>query len=80
MQKLLWTRLHPRLPVWVAPEALRLEQGDLKGLFEDVDQGKLKMLLDPQSPLSFTEQGVRDAFRLQKSIHAHGKVVVKVSD
>lgn len=77
--RLLWVRLHPSLPNWVAPEALALKPGDLKGLFEDVDQGKLKMLVDPRSPFPFTEEGVRQAFVLQKSIHAHGKVVVQIS-
>ena len=65
---------------WVAPEALELNDGDLRDLFQDVVEGKLKPLLDPSSPLEFTEKDVRKAFQLQKSRHAHGKVVIKISE
>jgi NADPH:quinone reductase-like Zn-dependent oxidoreductase len=72
--------LSPGLPKLVMPEALALKDGDLKGLFEDVVNGTLKPVLDPSSPFDFTEEGVRSAMHLQKSKHAHGKVVIKVSD
>lgn len=78
--RMLWTRLNPRLPLWVVPAALKLEEGDFAGLFQDVTDGKLQPVLDPSSPFDFTEEGVRKAFRLQQSIHAHGKVVIKIAD
>jgi NADPH:quinone reductase-like Zn-dependent oxidoreductase len=77
----LWTRLNPlRLPSWTVPNALQLDEGDLTALFQDVVDGNLRPVLDPLSPFDFTEQGVRDAMRLQQSGHAHGKVVIKIAD
>lgn len=78
--RMLWTRLNPRLPRWVVPAALKLEEGDLAELFQDVTDGKLQPVLDPSSPFDFTAEGVRMAFHLQQSIHAHGKVVIKIAD
>ena len=76
--RILWSRMHPSLPKWVAPDGLKLQEGDLYALFQDVVQGKLKPILDPSSPFSLTEIDVRKAFHLQKSCHAHGKVVIQV--
>jgi NADPH:quinone reductase-like Zn-dependent oxidoreductase len=77
--RMLWSRLHPGLPKWVAPEALALEEGDLKALFKDVAEGFLVPILDPASPFDFTEEGVRKAMQLQKSRHSHGKVVIEIN-
>jgi len=74
--KMLWSRLHPGLPKWVAPEALKLEPGDLKAVIEDVESGRIKPLVDSRCPLPFTEEGIKKAFEIQRSTHAHGKVVV----
>jgi NADPH:quinone reductase-like Zn-dependent oxidoreductase len=75
-----WTRLNPhRLPRWTVPDALRLDEGDLAGLFEDVVAGRLKPVLDPSSPFDFSDEGVRAAMRLQQSARAHGKVVVRIA-
>jgi NADPH:quinone reductase-like Zn-dependent oxidoreductase len=78
--RMLWSRLHPSVPKWVAPNGLKLQEGDLDALFQDVVEGKLKPILDPSSPFSFTETDVRKAFHLQKSRHAHGKVVIQVAE
>jgi NADPH:quinone reductase-like Zn-dependent oxidoreductase len=78
--KMLWSRMNPFLPTWHAPEALALKPGDLGELFQDVDEGRIRVILDPSSPFPFTQDGVREAMKLQKSIHAHGKVVVKIAD
>lgn len=81
MSRTLSSRLNPSIPKWVAPtDALDLNDGDLRELLEDVVEGRLRPVLDPSSPFEFTETGVRNAFHLQKSCHAHGKVVVKVAD
>lgn len=42
-------------------------------------ENKLLPSIDAQGPFPFTTEGVRDAFRLQKSYHAKGKVVITVS-
>lgn len=76
----LYSRLHPRLPNWVVPKALALQDGDLRELLQDVQQGRLQPTLDPSSPFEFTEQGVRDAMKLQKSTRAHGKVVIRIAN
>jgi alcohol dehydrogenase len=77
----LYCRLNPKVPIWYTPEALKLEEGDLRELFrDDVDSNKIKVILDPASPFPFTQDGVRQAMALQKSIHAHGKVVLKIAD
>lgn len=76
--RIVWSKLHPRLPRWVAPEALKLEEGDLKGLLQDVVSGKLKPVVDPASPFSFNDTAIRQAVELQQSRHAHGKVVIQI--
>jgi NADPH:quinone reductase-like Zn-dependent oxidoreductase len=78
--RFLYSRLNPRVPKWVAPEALELKEGDLKELLDDVQEGRLKPILDVASPFEFSEEGLRKAMALQKSIHAHGKVVIKIAD
>ena len=40
----------------------------------------VQVIVDPAGPFPFTEAGVRSAFRLQESRHAHGKVVVLVEE
>lgn len=47
---------------------------------ELVEEKTLKPVLDPKGPFPFTTEGVRDAFRLQESRHAKGKVVIHVAD
>jgi NADPH:quinone reductase-like Zn-dependent oxidoreductase len=43
-----------------------------------VEAGSLRILLDDRSPLPFTEDGVREAFQIVASRHAHGKIVVSM--
>ena len=47
-------------------------------LFKLVEEGRIKAVLDPNSPFPFTEDGVKAAFKLQASRHAHGKIVVQI--
>lgn len=79
VRTLFYSRLVPGVPKWCIPEALKLEDGDLKELLEDVESGILEPILDPASPFTFTNKGVHEAFALQKSTHAHGKVVVEIA-
>jgi NADPH:quinone reductase-like Zn-dependent oxidoreductase len=44
-----------------------------------VSEGELRVPLDPQSPFPLTEAGVKAAFELMGSRHAHGKVVIEVA-
>jgi len=53
---------------------------NLKEVLKLMEDGKLKILLDPSSPLPFTKEGVQEAFRTQGSGHAHGKVLIKISE
>jgi len=56
------------------------EMTALKEVLKLIDEGKLKIFLDKASPHEFTKEGVQEAFKIQGSGHAHGKVVVKVSE
>jgi len=78
--RILYSRLHPFVPKWVAPEALELHDGDLRELLDDVEQNRFKPILDPSSPFDFTEADLRKAFQLQNSRHAHGKVVILIAE
>lgn len=80
MSRLLWTRVNPFRPNWYAPDGLELKPGDLRELFQDVEQGRIRVILDPSCPFPFTEEGARSAMALQKSTHAHGKVVIHIAD
>jgi NADPH:quinone reductase-like Zn-dependent oxidoreductase len=44
------------------------------------DEGKLIPCIDDTGPFSFTTEGVSNAFLLQASRHAKGKVIIKVSE
>ena len=48
-------------------------------IVKDVEENKIKIILDNASPFCFDTEGVRDAMKKQASKHAHGKVVVEIS-
>lgn len=75
-----WTRLSPFTPTytclgdWLEPKVGRLaEVGKL------VNDG-MKVVLDPVSPLAFTEEDVRRGFDIMKQRHACGKIIVLIED
>ncbi|CAN0256241.1 unnamed protein product [Pylaiella littoralis] len=68
-------RLRPRYKLMISDPIAQ----DLADLAELVTAGRLNPVLDPASPFPFTADGVKAAFKLQASKHAHGKVVVTVS-
>jgi len=73
--KPLWTLFAPWKPKYV----LMMSQTDnLADVLQHISQGNLKIVLEPSSPFAFSEQGVRNAFKMQASGHAHGKVVVEI--
>jgi 2-methylene-furan-3-one reductase len=43
-----------------------------------VEEGWFRVVVDPRGPFPFTTDGVRAAYDLQASFHAHGKVVVQM--
>jgi NADPH:quinone reductase-like Zn-dependent oxidoreductase len=50
-----------------------------KEVLDWMSNQSLDVVLDKKSPLPFTEEGVREAFRTVASGHAHGKVVVSIA-
>jgi NADPH:quinone reductase-like Zn-dependent oxidoreductase len=66
-----------RLPKYVALMPYDYPQGR-KQVLDMMDDKTLKIPLDQQSPLPFTEEGVKKAFEVVASGHAHGKVVVSM--
>ena len=79
MLRSLYSKVHSRCPQWTAPQGLDLQPGDLKTVMQDVEDGKIRVILDPAGPFSFDDDGVRDAMKLQNSKHAHGKVVIEIA-
>lgn len=75
----LYSKFHKSGPQWTAPAGLDLQPGDLKVLLDDVEQKKIRVILDPASPFPLETAPVREAMKLQRSIHAHGKVVVEIA-
>ena len=57
-----------------------MQAAPLVELVSLVDEKKLKIVLDPISPLPFTAEGAKRGLALMESRHAHGKVVVKIAD
>ena len=78
--RMLWTRLWPFTPryTWFG-DGLEIKPGRLAEVARLVDDG-MKIVLDPVSPLPFSEEGVKRGFHIMKKRHAHGKVVVSIQD
>lgn len=51
----------------------------LSKVVEMIESGRLRVQLDPLSPFSFTNDGVKGALKTQASGHAHGKIVVELA-
>jgi len=66
-----------RLPKYVALMPYDYPQGR-KQVLDMMNDKTLKIPLDEQSPLPFTAEGVKKAFEVVASGHAHGKVVVSM--
>ena len=72
----LWGR--SRLPKYTFAHSIAFERTHLTRTMTMAKNGTLKAVMDSRGPFPFTTEGVRRAFRLQETRHAHGKVVVKV--
>lgn len=75
----LWAKLSKTCPIYETPGGLELKPGHLKALLEDVTTERVRVVLDSAGPFPFNTEGVREALKLQRSIHAHGKVVIEVA-
>lgn len=76
--RLTWTSINRFLPTYKLVMSEPTAE-DLNKLSDLVREKRLKPVLESRSPFPFTVEGVRDAYRLMMSKHAHGKVVVKIS-
>lgn len=63
----------------LTPDALKVSLTSFKTLIDHVESKRLKVVIDHKGPFEFTQTGVTEAFKLQASRHAHGKVVVRVA-
>jgi len=74
----IWTKLWPIVPQYIWHNGLDVQPGDLANVTKLVEDGTMKIVLDPISPLAFTEKDVKQGFiRMQKRC-AHGKIVVSM--
>ncbi|KAG8467234.1 hypothetical protein KFE25_000550 [Diacronema lutheri] len=69
------TRVRPRYTYHLGIDPVHL----LGATADAAAKGEFKVVLDSASPLPFTADGVLKAFHLQRSKHAHGKLVVQVA-
>jgi len=73
-----WNRR--KLPKYTFAFCLPVTRDCATRTFELAESGKLKAVVDPRGPFPFTTEGAREAFRVQKSRHACGKVIVRVAE
>lgn len=75
----LWTR--NQLPKYSFTMAVGNTRTPATKVMEYAMNGSsLKAVVDPKGPFPLTTEGIRQAFRLQESRHAYGKVVIRVSE
>jgi len=60
-------------------DALKFSPASFKTLLDHVEGKRLQVIIDHKGPFEFTQTGVIEAFKLQASRHAHGKVVVRAA-
>lgn len=72
-----WTR--SKLPKYSLTMAISEERTPATKIMEYAQNGSLTAVVDQRGPFPFTTEGIRQAFRLQESRHAHGKVVIQVA-
>jgi len=71
------------MPVLLIPSELTADgrqpvETNIEALARHVTAGELKPIIDPAGPFPFTADGIAQAFQLQASRHALGKVVIEV--
>ncbi|KAL7532911.1 hypothetical protein ACHAXR_004926 [Thalassiosira sp. AJA248-18] len=75
----IYSKVSLSCPKLVTPQGLDLKPGDLKAVLKDVAEKRIRVVLDPASPFQLETESVREAMKLQRSIHAHGKVVIEIA-
>lgn len=73
-----WTKFIPFVPQYIWHNGLGVQPGDLANVTKLVEDGKMKIVLDPISPLPFSEKGVKEGFAVMQKRCAHGKVVISL--
>ena len=79
--KAITSRLFTRhkLPKYSLTMAIRDDRTPATTIMEYAANGLLTAVVDKRGPFPFTTEGIRHAFRIQESRHAHGKVVIQVA-
>ena len=89
LRRALWSRvlrklaslfLRITLPTYSYHIGLSTKDNALVQLANLVDDGSLKVIIDPSSPVPFDLDAINGAFRLQKSRHPYGKIVLQIPD
>lgn len=75
----IYSKVSCSCPKLETPQGLDLKPGDLKAVLKDVVEKRIRVVLDPASPFQLETESVREAMKLQRSIHAHGKVVIEIA-
>lgn len=79
--RMIRTKLSPFSPRYIWHEnGLELKPGRLKEVARLVDDEGLKIVLHSGTLLPFSEQGVKRGFHVMQRRHAHGKVVISISE
>eukprot|EP00178_Gracilaria_changii_P023392 TRINITY_DN70832_c0_g1_i1.p1 TRINITY_DN70832_c0_g1~~TRINITY_DN70832_c0_g1_i1.p1 ORF type:complete len:355 (-),score=64.63 TRINITY_DN70832_c0_g1_i1:365-1429(-) len=77
--RLISSRCSPSSPVYTM--MFPAPRGDSnRRMLDIVEEGALKVVIDPESPHKFTSQGVRDAFEKMIARKGHGKIVISIID
>ena len=79
LRRVIWTRLWPWLPNYSYHIGLTPKYDSMAKLAKLVEDDHLQIVLDPSSPFPLQLDAVKRAFHLQKSRHAHGKVIVEIA-
>lgn len=53
MCRKIYVKLNAAVPDYVTPQGLDLQPGDLKNLLQDVEEKRVRVVLDPASPFTF---------------------------
>jgi NADPH:quinone reductase-like Zn-dependent oxidoreductase len=68
-----------KLPKYSFSLAINDDRTPATKVMEYAENGSLTAVVDERGPFPLTTEGIRHAFRLQESRHAHGKVVIQVA-
>lgn len=74
----IWTKFWPFVPQYVWHNGLDIQPGYLANVTKLVEDGTMKVVLDPTCPLAFTEKEVKQGFTRMQKRCAHGKIVVSM--